>query len=276
MSNEEISLSPPVAGVLNNRRRYDETKEDVIERLLLETYEPVELQEYLRTFRDYGADFIAVPEESLAKGCLQVIANLPSETAEEVDEYVASAHGVTIEGEDFLPEFGIARIDGGGFHTHRRIPVAVPENLQGLDPVSIDEGIENVRAFVRENREPTPAGDETIALEDLVTDLVDAGASAVTVSHDQWLYGEQLELVGYLPASNGYDICGPYDTVTIDGDEYPLRYRFTLDGLDAHHYEPVYVADSWVGTDPVSVEEGLDNVRELLAADSVDDLRPNR
>lgn len=276
MSKEAIRLSPPIVGVLNNRRRHDETKEDVIERLLTETYDPVELEEYLRMFKDYGADFIAVPETALAKGCLQVIASLPSGTAEEVDEYVASTPGVTIEGDDFLAEFGIARIDGGGFHTYRRIPVAVPENLQGLDPVSIDEGIENVRAFVREDREPTPRRNETIALEDLVTDLVDAGASAVTVSHDQWLHGKQLEVIGYLPASNGYDVCGTYDTVTIDGDRYPLRYRFTLDGLNAHHYEPVYVADSWVSTDPVSVEEGLDNVRELLAADSVDDLRPNR
>jgi hypothetical protein len=91
-----------------------------------------------------------------------------------------------------------------------------------------------------------------------------------------WIIGDRIEPTGYMPAGDGYDVASEYDTVTINGNEYPLNCRFTLTGLDTQTEEPVYVSDSWRFTEPISIDEGLDNVRELLTVDSFDDLRDYR
>lgn len=270
---QTIELDAHLVGALNNRRRPGETKADALRRVLEETYNGTDVEEFLRECYTRGAEFIAVPEDSLANGCLQLVV---STLEDELVDYVEEIHGVVIDGDHFVTGVSVADRYTGDFHTHRRIPVAVPENLQGVDAVDLEDGIEALQTFVREDREPTPRGDATIELRTLVKELVDAGAAAVTVNHEMWIVGDRIELLGYLPAGDGYDVAGEYNTVTIDGDEYPLNCRFTLTGLDTHGEEPLYVSDGWTGTDPVSVDGGLKNVRDLLDADTLEDIRSNR
>lgn len=275
-SKETIELNRHLVGALNNRRRPGETKEDVIEQLLMKTCNCVELEEYLRKFKANGANFIAVPEDPLADGYLLVMATVPSDARDDVAKYVGETHAVKVGNTALVTDFALPSMSEGDIHFHRRVPVSATEHVPGVDPVSFEDGIENLRTFIREDHDPTPRGNETIPLADLVTELVEAGAKAVTIDQEPWCMSQTLELIGYLPPGDGYDVCGDYDAVTIDGDEYSLSCRFTLDGLRSSFETFVYISDSWVGTDPVTINEGLDNVRELLTANSFDELRDHR
>lgn len=269
---EPLELEPTLVAALNNRRRSGEAKEDVIKRLLKETYNAVAIDEFLRGLQTYGAEFIAASEDDLANGRLWLTATIPPEEQDQLSKYIADTHAVTIAGTDFPINLTVGTITNGDLHFHRRIPVAAPDHLDGVDAVDLEEGIENLRSFVRDDRDPTPHGTGTIPLGNLAADLADAGAAAVTIAHEHCLLNDEIRLVGYLPAGTGYDICGPYNAVTIDDEEYPLTCRFKRAGLNTHYEEPVYIDDSWIRVDTVTIEDGLDNVRNLLNADSYAEL----
>jgi hypothetical protein len=270
---ETIELDSHLVGALNNRRRPGETKTDVLRRVLEQTYNGTDVEEFLRECHSRGADFIVVPEEPISDGCLHLVV---APINDELVEYVEGIHGVVIDGDHFVTTVSAGDRITGDIHSHRRIPVTVPDNLDGIDPVNLDDGIEAVQTFIREDREPTPRGDATVELRTLVEDLVEAGANAVTISHEMWIVGDRIEPTAYMPSGDGYDVAGEYDTVTIDGDQYPLNCRFTLTGLDTHTEAPVYISDDWERTEPVTIDEGLGNVRDLLDADTHEDLRSNR
>jgi len=270
---ETIELDAHLVGALNNRRRPGETKTDALRRVLEETYNGTDIEEFLQECHSRGADFIAVPEDPLAEGRLHLVV---APINDDLVEYVEQIHGVVIDGDHFVTTVSAGDRITGDIHTHHRIPVAVPGNLDGVDAVDIDDGIEAVQAFVREDQEPAPRGDATVEFRTLVEELVEAGANAVTVSHEMWIVGDRIEPTAYMPSGDGYEVAGEYDTVTIDDDEYPLNCRFTLTGLDTHTEAPVYISDDWKRTEPVTIDDGLDNVRDLLDADTHEDLRSDR
>ncbi|WP_430639371.1 hypothetical protein [Haloferax volcanii] len=265
MTEDKISTELPedIVGALNYRRRGDESHGETLRRLLDETANEVSLSEYLTTLENHDVSFMAIPEADLARGVLWIVADAPRDAWDDIIEYVNDVQVVEVGDKTLLTE--ISRAHGENqVHTHRRVPVQVPDGIPGLDPVSIEDGADNVQEFVTEDREPTEAGSQTVSLPDLVDELVDVGAAAVTISEDLWRYSEELEFQVYLPASIGYDVCGDYGTVEVGERTFPVNFQFRQDGVGEHFETHVYLSDQWVGLDPVEKAEGLENARTLL------------
>lgn len=273
---ETIEVNDEIAAVLNYRRQAGETYEDVLHRVLEETSTSRNLGEFLHEIASRGADFIAVPETSLANGKLRVIASAAGEDRDQLAAYVNKTNVVTIANADHRTDLRFADPYTGDLHFYRRIPVAAPDGIPGIDPVALEDGINNIQAFVAENQQPAPVPAETIPITDLVSELVANEATAVTVVHEPWFRNQEIEIKGYMPAAKGYDACGAYDTVSIDDKEYPLSYRFTRSGPNTLNETPLYVDDDVLGIEESTVDEGLDSLYRLLAADSRSELTSNR
>lgn len=271
-----IELPEEIVGALNYRRQGNETYGEIVRGLLEDTATHKDLAEYIHMLADHDVSFMVVRESDLAQGILWIIASAPRD---EWDELAATVHDVqAVEvGDEFLMT-EIQRIGPGEgqLHTHRRVPIRIPDGMPGLEPVSLEEGISNVHEFVTENRSPTQPGDDTVRLSKLVDELVDAGAQAVTIEEDGTRLSDELCLAVYLPAAIGYDVCGDYGAVSIDGETHSVHFRFRQDGLRTHFETMVYVSDSWLGTEPVTAAEGLENAREFLAAADTGQPRINR
>lgn len=271
-----IELPDEIVGALNYRRKGNEPYGDIIRRLLEDTATQVELSEYVQMLDGHGVAFMTVRESDLAQGVLWILASASRDEWDDLVELVHDVQVVEIGDERFMTEIQRIGVDAGELHTHRRVPIRVPDGMPNLESVSIEEGIANVREFVTENQSPTQPGDATVQLSTLVDEFVDAGAPAVTIDEELWQISGELCLVTYLPGAVGYEVCGDYGAVNINGETYSVDFRFRQDGLRTHYETMVYVGDSWLGVEPVTVDEGLENARELIAATDTEQLENHR
>lgn len=251
-----------------------------------------DFEEVADTLVANGAVYVAAHTQSLVDESAQLYYHLPvgvsDAQAETITTYLAEeiGHrprdrqigGVCID--DQPTPIVVSHVLHGGLHLYRRVPVYVDEGVAGLDPVSLEEGVDNVREVVASQSGLAPHPSETVALEELVAELAETGAASVEV--------ELALLVREVPAvhlripmipADGKPIVGPVDEVEVAGETYPLRTTLTLDGPygSGMGWTALYVSDGVRGLDPVSVEDGCEGARELFdrasEADSVRDLR---
>lgn len=224
-----------------------------------------------------GAVYVAVGQKPLSKDYVQMYYYIPpghSKESEAIWSYLTDTVGIdTYEsqpgtvaiGDQELPIL-VTDVLQDGLHTYHRVPVYA-ENIPGLDPISVEDGVAAVQDFVAGNPQPSPASATTVPLEDLVSDLADAGAASVELStshlrRDSPLVHLRIPIV---PA-DGQPIVGPVDAVEIAGETYPLRSTLTMDGpaRAGRISIPLYVSDGVEGLEPRSVADGVEVGRKVL------------
>lgn len=234
-----------------------------------------DLQTIAEAFTKYGATFLAVDQASLADNQPELIFHLPVGTTDDQWDAIRAtlaAHGfadhgvgpVMVNGET-MP-LKIRHVLHSGLHCYSRVPVYIDPSVPGLDPVALDDGLENVRVFLERGGDPAPVATDTVALNDLVKDLAAAGAASVE-AEQKVLRREtpRIELRVPITPAEGAPVIAPYDAVTIDERTYDLTYTLTLDGPTPMVRLPLYIADSIAGTDSVTIEEGMKEVRAVLS-----------
>lgn len=107
---------------------------------------------------------------------------------------------------------------------------------------------------------------DIIALQNLVENLAAKDAASVEANRD-FLRDEppRIELRISIVPADGAPVIAPYNTVTIEGHKYNLSYTLTLDGLTPGLWLPLYLSDSVVGVDPITVEEGMQDIKTKLS-----------
>jgi len=133
----------------------DQTIDDVVTRLLDRTQSTIALREFLETLVDEKdvAD-VQVGKALLKEGhTLQMTITMPhSQIDEGRTPKVLKPHDrITIDGRQF--QFNVDESAMGPGGVANAITLYAADNIREIDPVSIDEGIEALRAFLDEDRE---------------------------------------------------------------------------------------------------------------------------
>ncbi|WP_227130982.1 hypothetical protein [Halorubellus salinus] len=252
-----------------------------------------DLSEVAETLVDNGATYVAASAPSLVDEPAQLYYHLPAGTPNDQQETIATYLNEKVGHRPYEQQIGDICIAGeptpvcvyhvlrGGLHLYRRVPVYVPERMAGLDPVAIEDGVTTVREIVETQPvyESRPA--ETVALKDVVEELAEAGAASVEMAHQFLVRGEPtVDLRIPVTPADAQPIVGPVDAVKFGGETYQLHTTLTLDGPygSTPDWTALYVSDTVRGLEPVSVEDGCETGRNLLArakaADSLRELEP--
>lgn len=227
------------------------------------------------TFTKYGATFLAVDQASLADNQPELIFHLPVGTSD--DQWDAIRATLAAQG---FADYGVGPVMINGvtmplkvqhvlhpdLHCYSRVPIYIDQSVPGLNPVTLDDGLENVRAFLERGADPAPVATDTIELSNLVEDLVAAGAASVEAERGVLVReNPRIELRIPITPAEGAPLIAPYDAVTIDERTYDLDYTLTLDGPAPMVRLPLYIAESTVGADSVTIEEGVEEIRAVLS-----------
>ena len=223
------------------------------------------------------ATYIAATKQSLANQCIELLFPTPPESPElsEVDSRLSNLPESVEVGEDRLP-ITIVHVLHSDVHAFRRVPLYV-DSQRGMEDVSIDDGIDKVQRIITNGVDSTPSPSESVKLPILIEELADAGAVAIELRNEQFVQYDVAELRILIPPAEGYPIAGPYDSVTINGEEYDFRFICDLDGPGGYGWmrTPLYLEESTSGLSAVSVEAGIKNLEEIQTivekSDSPDD-----
>ena len=214
---------------------------------------------------DYNATYIAAAENSLANQCVELLFHTPpgSPNDSEVDGGF-SDWPETVEVDDFNLPTALYDVLHSEVHAFRRVPLYV-HSQPGMNDVSLDEGIEKAQQIIVGEVEPAPSPSKSIELPTLIEELADAGATAVELYNEQLILSDNINLRIPITPAEGYQIAGPYDSVTLQGQEYDFRFNCVLTGPGGYGpmRTPLYVDGSTLGLTPVSVEEGLNNLKKV-------------
>jgi hypothetical protein len=263
---DTIELPRELVTALTDRQLPNESTSDVIRRLLNETYDPTPLEEFATTLANHGVEFMAVPKRDLAKDCLHIVATVPPETEEDVINYVASTHAVTVANTELDVELQIASYINSPPHLTQRVPLRVPTDIEGVESVQVEDGIKQIWDFVVTDYDPPRPGEEVINIEDLAIDLINAGAKAITVSIEE-PFEDAVEVIAHMPAGTCLKNVTVYDVVEIAERKYTLLQQATSTGPEETDHPCLYVDDNWFGADPVPLDDGLQRIRSLTATE---------
>lgn len=236
------------------------------------------LEQTAKTLADAGAVYIATDRASLVQEPVRLYYHLPAGTPEDgkerINEFLTEAVGHRL-----CEELGALRIADelkptlanhvlhNGLHLYRRTPVYVEEGIPGIDPVSIEDGVTEIRDIITDDIQPPQKEAITVPLEELVEELAEAGAASVEIEHGSLSSTEPMLglRVPMIPAE-GMPIIGPIESVEVNGDVYSLRSTLTLGGPygTGGNWTALYVSDNVEGLAPMSVEEGMEAGRDLL------------
>jgi hypothetical protein len=252
-----------------------------------------DLNEVAETLVDNGATYVAASAPSLVDEPAQLYYHLPAGTSDSQQETVETYLNEEVGHRPYEQQIGEVNIAGqptptcvayvlhDGLHLYRRVPVYVAEGIAGLDPVALKSGVATVQETVatQPDFEPWPA--ETLRLEEIVSELADKGAASVEIAHEPLVLGEPTVRlrIPMVPAA-GKPIVGPVDAAEIGDGTYPLNTTLTLNGPygSTGNWTALYIGDNIRGLEPLSVEDGCEAARNLLAqaetADMLMDLNP--
>lgn len=108
---------------------------------------------------------------------------------------------------------------------------------------------------------------DCIDLKTLVENLVNNGVESIyllpTLSRE--FGGDIIALRAHMAPEEGQQVTRPYADVNIGNERYELDVEFALDGMRPNPEVPVFVTSGWTGVEPVSVEEGVEQVFEFVS-----------
>lgn len=254
-----------------------------------------ELNEVAEKLVEHGSVYVAANTQSLVDEPVQIYYHLPTGIAndrkETIHTYLNEVVGHrlderktgTVRIADQPISACVTHVLRNDLHLYRRTPVFVGEGVTGLDPVSIDTGVENAREVVENQPDIESRPAKTVPLEGLVEKLAEEGAASVELEYKPLTFEEpSIRLRVPMVPAEGQPIVGGIDSVEAAGETYPLYTMLTLDGPygSAPDRTALYVSNDVEGLKPVSVEDGLEEGRDLLAraedGDTVEDLAPPR
>jgi hypothetical protein len=246
------------------------------------------IDEVAETLVENGATYVATNVKSLVDEPAQFYYHLPAGTPDDQKEAIAKYLDEEVGYRPHDQQSGAIRIADRtvpscvhsvllpDLHLYRREPVYVIEGMAGLDSVTIEDGVTNIREIVATQPvfEPRPA--KTVALEDLVRELAAAGAVSVELAHDFLVGGEQtVELRIPMVPADGKPIVGPVSSVKVAGETYPLNSTLTMSGPYGSNpsWTALYVCDNVRGLDPLPVKKGVEAGRKVISrASEVDSM----
>lgn len=252
-----------------------------------------DLEQVAKTLVDNGATYVAANAPSLVDEPAQLYYHLPAGTSDKQQETVATYLNEEVGHRPYEQQIGgvdiasqptptcVSHVLHNGLHLYRRVPVYIADNVPGLDPVAIEDGVATAREVVTTQRafEPRPA--KTVTLEAVVKELAEAGAASVEMGHDPLVLGEAtVDLRIPMVPADGQPIVGPVDAVEVAGETHPFHTTLTLSGPygSTPNWTALYVSDDIRGLESVSVEDGCKTGRDVLAraktVDSVRELKP--
>lgn len=210
--------------------------------------------------------FAAVTEEHLAQGFFRLLyceTPGPEEEAlvlRRLNEYDI----VIIDNQPFLLD--VTPILPNQIHYYRRIPLYHNPDSYGGNEVPINEGIVQVREFIKTGINPTPPASEITSANELIQELVNAGAVAIAVEPNV-SSEETLTFKTWMPPAVGYDIVGEYAEIAVNNQTFELNWEFCIDGPNFFNRLPVYADENITGMAPVSPEEGFENLKRYVNSD---------
>jgi len=217
---------------------------------------------------EFQATYIAAPEQTLANQSPVLLFHVPVGSrplAEVRDDIANELDGVdSVRVDDEKLPFSLRDVLHSDVHAFQRVPLYV-DSQPGMDDVSLEEGMERAQKFVGSEIESDLSTSESIELSTLVEELADAGAAAVELRNEQFVQSGLINLrIPMIPAK-GYQIAGPYESITYNGQSYAFHFECVLGGPGGYGTmrTPLYVDESIVGLSPLSVEEGLTYFDEI-------------
>lgn len=224
----------------------------------------VSLQRVSTAVATTGAAFAAVAEDHLHRRRFDVQYHMPpGGDPTEVRRALAGNDILTIGEEVFLVRH--QHVPYPEVHFHRRVPLYSEGEVWGLERVTPAEGRRQVCEFVTSDRNPSPPPTEPASAAQLVSALVESGATAIAV--EEALSNEAMLTVRvWIAPSAGYDAVGAYKALAFAGREYDLDWEFNpIDGPHFFERVPLFAAEEAVGVDSVSIDQGLENLYGYLA-----------
>lgn len=242
-----------------------------------------------------GAVYVAVNTRSLVDKPAQIYYHIPVGVSDDQKETIHTYLDEKVGHQPYERKAGTIRIADeptsacvshvlrNGLHVYRRTPLFINDGIAGLDPVEVDEGVDNASEIVegQPDLEPRPA--KTVALEELVRKLAEEGAASVELRHEPLVFDEpSVRLRVPMVPADGQPIVREVESVEVGGETYPLYTTLTLDGPygSTPDCTALYMSNDIKGRKPISVEDGLAEGRDLLErtedADSVRDLLSER
>ena len=248
-----------------------------------------ELAAVVETLVEHGATYVAANTRSLVDEPAQLYYHLPAGVSDSQKESLATYLDEEVGHQPYEGQVGAVRIGGeatpacvrfihyNSLHLYRRVPVYIAEGMAGLNPVEIDDGVNNVREVVATEPDISPRPNETVPLELVAERLADEGAASVEMYHEPLVLDEAaIDLRIPMVPAKGAPIVGPIDAVEVGDETYPLHTTLTMDGPygSTPDWTALYVDDSVEGLAPVSVESGCEAGRDVIErAKDVDTVR---
>jgi hypothetical protein len=248
-----------------------------------------ELAAVVETLVEHGATYVAANTWSLVDEPAQLYYHLPAGVSDSRKKSLATYLDEEVGHRPYERQVGTIRIGGqatparvhfvhrNSLHLYRRTPVYIADGVAGLNPVEIEDGVDNAREVVATEPDISPRPNETVPLELVVERLADTGAASVEMYHEPLVIGETaVDLRIPMAPAKGAPIVGPIDAVEVGDETYPLHTRLTMDGPygSTPDWTALYVGDSVGGLNQVSVESGCEAGRDVIErAKNVDTVR---
>ncbi|MDS0474043.1 hypothetical protein [Natrinema sp. 1APR25-10V2] len=223
----------------------------------------IPLEKFTKKIDTEGISLIAIPEKKLTDGKMPLLYHTWGDTRP-LKEDAAEVSRVSYQGKTYLAgDVGIGHTD---VHFVRRIPV-FSAGVLGTPEVPLKDGVENIRAFLTEEREPTPDSTETTPLESLLDELIEAGADPIGIDKQmsQWGDENRLMLRISLEPGIGVPIVEQYSDIVVDDQSYKIDCICdAVNGPAPFGRVTLYASDNIGGMEPVSIETGQEDLREFL------------
>jgi len=242
---------------------FGQSREELGEALWTDEANVVSLETVAQAIKETDAVFAAISEDHLARGLFGLIYHVPiAGDDESVADGLREFEGVEINGHPF--PIRLSSVLASGTHLYRRVPMYAEETLYGPEELAVEDGVQKVREFVRNDENPTPLLSETVTGDCLVEELIDIDAVAIAVEPE--LSNEtMLTLTVWIPDATAYEVVGQYERVSVEGTKLDLNCEFRcVGGPNFFHRIPVYADDDIIGMEPVPIDEGLSNLKEYI------------
>lgn len=208
--------------------------------------------------------YIALSEELLHGGVVGLLYYDPGSESD-TETCLADINEAEIDNETFsLRSENVLHTE---IHFSGRIPLYASENPTfGLDEIPIEHGMGNVREFLSGEGPLSTASTETVSAETLLRELTKNGATAIGVEKELFQISDEdtLPLTVYMPPVTGTELVKNYDAVRFSETTYELDCTFTISGPEFGFKVPIYADDNIIGMNPITVEEGLDRLRDYI------------
>lgn len=218
-----------------------------------------------------GTPFLAVPHDEIAKDKLVVYYMIIGHN-EDLNQSLNQIESVRFAGQEFPIRF--INVLQTNVHFESRVPVFADNSATfGLNEIPLNQGVENLREAIDENQNVDRNTQETIELKKALQSLRDKGAAAVMLDK-KTSNSNCLRFTAHVPPATGATAVEQYHKVTLGGKCYEVDWTYTIDGPGFMYRVPVYSRVGGQDTNPVTVEEGLENVQEFLNLET-ECMRPN-